>query len=202
MNLNTKTEWIKTQLQLPSSSETTLSLSPLDFDFFHIQEITYEDESPRREAFENVLGSLRLEGINFVYLILGNKTGISFYFGVAKNRKQLEVDIDDIANQILRANIEGNFRGSRVERLRKPAKLELQNRVQSFSYVAQVSGVPELNEEAEQFQGIDRLVAQSIALQKVQASKRAKILKHPAQKVKLKVLSLLKLLALAPSLPR
>jgi hypothetical protein len=158
MNLNTKIEWIKTQLQLPSCSETTLSLSPLDFDFFHIQEITYEDESPRREAFENVLGSLRLEGINFVYLLLGNKKGISFYFGVAKNRKQLEVDIDDIANQILRANIEGNFRGSKVERLRKAAKLELQNRLQKFSYVPQVSGVPELNEEAEQFQGIDRLV--------------------------------------------
>jgi Cu(I)/Ag(I) efflux system membrane protein CusA/SilA len=43
MNLNTKIEWIKTQLQLPRCSETTLSLSPLDFDFFHIQEITYDD---------------------------------------------------------------------------------------------------------------------------------------------------------------
>lgn len=160
MNKEPEIDWINTSLlQFPSCSKASLSLLPMDFEFFHIQEITYEDDAPRREAFENVLGSLRLKGVNFIYLMFGSQKGISFYFGVAKNgNTQLEVDIHDIAHQILLANIEGNFRGSRVERLRKTDKLELQSQIQNFRYVAQVQGVPELNEEAEQFQGIDRLV--------------------------------------------
>ena len=40
--------------------------------FFKVKEITYEDESPRQEALENVLTSIRIPGINFIYLILGN----------------------------------------------------------------------------------------------------------------------------------
>ncbi|MCK5718154.1 MAG: hypothetical protein KAH77_11750, partial [Thiomargarita sp.] len=48
-----------------------LTLNPLYFEFFHIQEITFEDEAPRREALENVLGSLRLRDVNFIYLIIG-----------------------------------------------------------------------------------------------------------------------------------
>jgi len=135
-----------------------LELAPYDFDFFHIQEITYEDEAPRREALENVLGSLRLSGVNFIYLIVGRKEGISFYFGVTKNRKVLELDIDDVAEQILKTNIEANFRGSKVERLKKDEKVKLKNEIEKFSYIAELNGVPDVNEEAEKFQGIDRLV--------------------------------------------
>ena len=38
---------------------------------FHIKEVTFEGEekSPRREAFENVIGMIQNEGVNFIYLI-------------------------------------------------------------------------------------------------------------------------------------
>jgi len=133
-------------------------LNELDYEFFHIQEITYEEDAPRREALENVLGSLRISGVNFAYLITGSKEKISFYFGVAKNRKNLDVDIDDIAKQILKSNIEGNFRGTKVVRLTKDEKITLRKKVKDFSNIAELNGVPNLNEEAEKFQGIDRLV--------------------------------------------
>lgn len=141
-----------------NSIKENLKLCKNDFEFFHIQEITYEEDAPRREALENVLSSLRVSGINFVYLIIGTKEGISFYFGVAKNRKKLEIDIDDIAKQILKSNIEGNFRGSKVVRLNREEKKELREKIKSFSKVAELNGVPDVNEEAEKFQGVDRLV--------------------------------------------
>ncbi len=142
---------------------TSLSINDLDYELFHIQEITYEDnlskdEAPRREALENVLGSLRLSGVNFIYLIIGSKEKISFYFGVAKNRKKLDIDIDDIAKQILKSNIEGNFRGSKIVRLTKEQKANLRHNIKQFSNIAEINGVPNINEDAERFQGIDRLV--------------------------------------------
>ncbi len=138
--------------------DKTLSIDELDYEFFHIEEITYEDEAPKREALENVLGSLRISGVNFVYLIVGSKEKISFYFGVAKNRGKLDIDIDDIAKQILKSNIESNFRGSKITRLNKKQKKDLRDTVKNFSKVAEVNGVPDINEEAKNFQGVDRLM--------------------------------------------
>ena len=129
-----------------------------DFEFFHIEEITFEDNSPRREALENVISSLRIDNINFVYLISGSKSRISFYFGLAKDSGESYIDIDDMANQILKSNIEGNFRGSLLKRLKKSQKETLQSRIKEFRYIVEVDGVPNINEEAKGFQGVDRLV--------------------------------------------
>jgi hypothetical protein len=57
-----------------------------DFSLYHIEELTFEDESPRKKAFENVLSSLKFEGISFVYLLLGDRHGVSFYFGIVKDK--------------------------------------------------------------------------------------------------------------------
>ncbi len=140
--------------------KNNLTIGESDFELFHIQEITYEDDAPRREALENVISSMQIDGVNFLYLIVGSKDKISFYFGVVKNRDcdSSSLDIDDIANQILKANIEGNFRGSRVKRVRKKCRKEIRDRVKDFRYIAEIDGVPNINEEAKNFQGVDRLV--------------------------------------------
>jgi DNA helicase HerA-like ATPase len=143
---------------LKGSIKNSLKLNENDFELFHIQEVTFEEDAPRREALENVLGSLRLKDINFIYLIMGSKDGISFYFGVAKNKKNPEIDVDDIAKQILQSNIEANFRGSKIERLKKEEKIKLRQKLKKFSKIAEINGVPDINEKAEKFQGIDRLV--------------------------------------------
>jgi len=138
--------------------QNNLKLDELDYELFYIKEVTFEEEAPRREALENVLGSLRIEGVNFLYLIIGDKEKISFYFGIARNKNNLKLDIDDIAKDILKSNIESNFRGSKVTRLNKFQKRDIRQKIQNFSNVAKINGVPNVNENAEKFQGIDRLV--------------------------------------------
>jgi|GEM_PF-5772494 len=135
-----------------------LFIKERDFELFHILEITYEDEAPRKEALENVISSMQIDDINFIYLIVGSKEKTSFYLGVVKNKKITSIDIDDIANQILKANIEGNFRGSKVKRVSKNEKKEIQDILKSYKYIAEIDGVPNINEEAKNFQGVDRLV--------------------------------------------
>ena len=151
---------LETNINIKAQLKDSIEINEVGFEFFHIQEITFQDkdEVPRREALENVLGSLRVEGVNFVYLILGDENRISFYFGLAKNRKNIPIDVDDIAKQILKPNIEGNFRGSKIQRVSKPQRKEIKETLKNYKYIAQVSGIPDVNEEAKTFQGVDRLV--------------------------------------------
>ena len=157
-------ELLKNVNNAPTGSEnisTSSTLSISDFSLYHIKELTFEDESPRKEAFENVLSSLRIDGIRFVYLLMGDKAGISFYFGIAKDAsfdKKLLIDVDDIGETILKPAIEGNFRGSVVEKLNKRNRTNIQDKLRAFNKIAKVEGVPSVNEEKEEFQGVDRLV--------------------------------------------
>ena len=52
-----------------------------DYNFFRIDEITFEDEEkfPKKEALENFIGTMNVPGINFIYLITGSKDGVNFY---------------------------------------------------------------------------------------------------------------------------
>ncbi len=92
--------------------DKTQNIISKDFTLFHIEELTFEDDSPRKEALENVLSSLRVDGVNFVYLLMGDASGVSFYFGIVKDKsykKELELDVDDIGRYILKSNIEVKY---------------------------------------------------------------------------------------------
>ena len=52
---------------------------------YRVKEITFDEKAPRKEAFENVLGAMRVEGANTFYLILGDGKSVRFYLGVSKN---------------------------------------------------------------------------------------------------------------------
>ena len=138
---------------------------------YHIKEVTFEGEekSPRREAFENVIGMIQNEGVNFIYLILGNKKGVSFYFGLVKESKyngELPMPIDEMGNNLLRSAIKGNFRGSKIEEVSPEEMVEIFDRMQTNSNnrnarkYASVIGTPGINESEDKksFQGVDRLV--------------------------------------------
>ena len=137
---------------------------------FHIKEVTFEGEekSPRREAFENVIGMIQNEGVNFIYLILGDKKGVSFYFGLVKESKydgELPMPIDEMGNNLLKSAIRGNFRGSKIEEVEPNEMLEIFNKMQTNSNnrnrkYASVIGTPGINESEDKksFQGVDRLV--------------------------------------------
>ena len=139
---------------------------------YHIKEVTFEGEekSPRREAFENVIGMIQNEGVNFIYLILGDKKGVSFYFGLVKESKyngELPMPIDEMGNNLLKSAIRGNFRGSKVEEVSPEEMVEIFDRMQVNSEnknltrkYASVIGTPGINESEDKksFQGVDRLV--------------------------------------------
>lgn len=133
--------------------------------FFHIQEITFEEKekTPRREAFENILGTIREAGANFIYLILGDERGVSFYFGIArdlKDSKELSMPIIEMGDTYLKSSIHGNFRGSKIEKLTPVENKKILERLGESARFGAVTGVPGINEgeDKSSFQGIDRLI--------------------------------------------
>jgi len=136
-------------------------ISLRDFTLFHIEELTFEEDSPRKEALENVLSSLIIDGVNFVYMLIGDANGVSFYFGVVKDKNykhELELDVDDIGKNVLKPSIEGNFRGSKIVEQKKESKKMILKKLNNMTRFARIDGVPSVNEENEDFQGVDRLV--------------------------------------------
>lgn len=132
--------------------------------FFRINELTFEenDKNPRREAFENVLGALRADGINFIYLILGNRKGVSFYFGIVKdlkNENDLSMNIKEMGETLLKSSIQGNFRGSKIAKLSPLETKNIIDKLKGSKRFGTITGVPGINETADKssFQGIDRL---------------------------------------------
>ena len=50
--------------------EAPISIKDYEYALYHIKEVTFDEDSPRKEAFENVLSSLSIEGIVFIYLLI------------------------------------------------------------------------------------------------------------------------------------
>lgn len=132
--------------------------------FFKINELTFEenDKNPRREAFENVLGTLRADGINFIYLILGDRKGVSFYFGIVRNLKNeddLSMNIKEMGETLLKSSIQGNFRGSKITKLSPLETKNIISKLKDSKRFGTITGVPGINETTDKsnFQGIDRL---------------------------------------------
>ncbi|MDL0103804.1 hypothetical protein NYG95_06210 [Campylobacter felis] len=103
------------------STLKTRDIDPSDMVLYKVESVTFKKDAPRREALENVLSALRIEGINFIYLILGNNEGVEFYYGIARNHSKQapKLNIDEIGKFILEPSIKGNFRGSKIEAIKK-----------------------------------------------------------------------------------
>lgn len=163
------------------SSDTALAYKPvlkeldhLDCVLYRISSVTYhkDTDAPQMQALENVLSSLRIPGVNIIYLMLGDKNGVEFYYGIARDYmsdRELKLSIKDIAREILAPSIRGNFRGSKLEMLDRSQKEQLLERVQSSSLSSVIEGVPGVIEE-EGFQGADRLADTMINIDSVQDS--------------------------------
>lgn len=152
-------------LQVKQKNELQKLEKALDeITLYHVQEITFEEKEkmPRKEAFENVLGSIQEEGIQFVYLILGDERGVSFYLGLVQDMecKNLKMPIYDMGEYLLKPSIQGNFRGSKIERLDDISKKNILETIQNSKNFGNILGIPGINEtnDKNSFQGIDRLV--------------------------------------------
>lgn len=155
------------------------SLELGDLILYQIEEITYEEDAPQLEALENALSCMTVAGMNLVYLILGEKGRVSFYFGVARDylapNEGAEgaegASVKEIGDAFLKPALEGNFRGSIVRKLDDPKVKKgfveksailktLKGYLSKPENCRVLSGVPGgvKDKESRDFRGVDRLV--------------------------------------------
>lgn len=136
-------------------------LLPRHLTLYHIEEVSFEDKAPRKEALENVLSAMKISGINFIYLILGDESGVHFYYGAAKDLSEhtrMDLSINDIGKYILEPGIKGNFRGSKIKSVSPEEKDIIINDISKMKYYSKLEGVPGSTKDDEKFQCVDRLV--------------------------------------------
>lgn len=149
------------------------SLELGDLILYQIEEITYEEDAPQLEALENALSCMTVSGMNLVYLILGEKGRVSFYFGVARDylAPNEGASVKEIGDAFLKPALEGNFRGSIVRELDDPKEKKgvveksailktLKGYLSKPENCRVLSGVPGgvKDKENRDFRGVDRLV--------------------------------------------
>lgn len=136
--------------------------------FYRLKKLSFDEEYPRREAFENVLLSLDNEAFNFVYVIKGTVKGIELYLGVVKNANENKPVLDTQLKAVnygenIAEVFQGNFNGSELEKLSgADMKRIMIEEPLKYDYAGVITGVPSVDETNGEskydFQGIDRLV--------------------------------------------
>lgn len=157
-SLNEKDEEDKELLKI---KDLNRDLKPSDIVLYKIEKVTYEEEAPQKEALENVLSAVRIPGVNFVYLICGDKNGISFYYGISRDLVQETEIYDSIQNvggSVLKTSMDGNFRGSRLHQMNENETVEIIKRLSEMKCFGNIDGVPGISENSKNFHGVDRLI--------------------------------------------
>jgi len=117
--------------------------------FFKVDRLTFDEEYPHREAFENVLQALDNNAFNFVYILSGDANGIGLYIGVLKNQNE-------------------NFGGSQLKKLTSKNLTDVVfDSVKQFKNAGVILGIPSVkkkNNDDKGFQGIDRLINSMLGL--------------------------------------
>lgn len=139
-----------------------------DVFLFHVSEVTYQEKAPRREAVENVFGAFSgVQGINIIYMLIGSKDHVDFYFGLAKDKSfkgELKSELADIAKAILQPGLKSNFRGCVIEQISDvDQKNKILKKIEKASRYGVLEGVPCLDKQQQGaqeqlFQGVDRLI--------------------------------------------
>lgn len=145
------------------------SLIRSDVIFYKINQLSYDEEFPQREALQNVLETISSPEVNIVYILSGSGKGVELYLGVVKNenygknKSTPRMSVGDYGT-ILEDAFTANFPGSELEKLDWETNLQevISNSVKNFPCAGIVTGVPSVNEkegkEEYDFQGMDRLI--------------------------------------------
>lgn len=141
------------------------SLSPDEYCFYQIKKLSFEEDFPQREAFENVITSIDNEAFNLVYIIAGSGQKVNIYIGIVKNKNENKKNNLKASNygSIIYNTIKGNFNGSELEQLPTNDYLSdlLQPSTNKYQAAGVILGIPSINEQKgkeSDFQGIDRLI--------------------------------------------
>lgn len=143
--------------------------------FYKIEQLAYDEEYPRREAFENVLQSINSEAFNFVYVLTGTNEGIELCIGTVRNQNEnvpvLGKKLSAVNYGEIIANVfEGNFNGSILKKLNTTELDKLVGSgLQNYKNAGTIIGIPSIDEKDNSkkydFQGIDRLVNSMLGLE-------------------------------------
>ena len=133
--------------------------------FFKLTSLTYDNEYPHREAFENVLSSIDNSSFNFIYILSGSLTGVDIYVRVVKNHSN---DSDTQIHSVnygrrIEASFNGNFQGSSLKKLNKnDIQSNIIDPINKMKRTSLITGIPSINKNEEgkevDFQGIDTLI--------------------------------------------
>lgn len=160
-------------IELPFPKQRELKTNEVCF--YRVNQLAFDEDYPRREAFENVLLSMENEAFNFVYVLTGTEEGIELCIGVVQNQNEnlpvLGKKLSAVNyGEIISSVFEGNFNGSNLKKLKG---IELDNLIGTGSEIYKnagvITGIPSLNENTENseydFQGIDRLINTMLGLE-------------------------------------
>ena len=142
--------------------------------FYKVNLLTFDEEYPHREAFENVLQALDNDAFNFVYILSGDENSISLHIGVVKNHHENKPILGKLMNAAnygknIAGAFEGNFGGSVLEKLAgKNLSETINDSCRQFKNAGVILGIPSVNSADNSgkygFQGIDRLINAMIGL--------------------------------------
>ena len=145
-----------------------------EISFFKISRLTFDEEYPHREAFENVLQALDNDAFNFVYILDGDENGVNLYIGVVKNQNENKPVLGKLLNATnycrnIVGSFEGNFGGSLLEKLTgKNLTDAVFDATKKFKNAGVILGIPSVNKKDSDnkygFQGIDRLINSMLGL--------------------------------------
>lgn len=130
-----------------------------DLSLYHIEEIQFDEKSSRKEAIENILSSIKIGGINFLYLVIGDENGVHFYFGIARDLyydKEMELELEDIDDYILKPSVQENLLGSKISKLLSDEKKRIFETIDDMEYFSVLEGVPGVNSKTINY--MDKLV--------------------------------------------
>lgn len=140
-----------------------------DVIFYKINQLSYDEEFPQREALQNVFETISSPEVNIAYILNGSRTGVELYLGVVKNENYGQnenvqsLSIGDYGN-ILEDAFTANFPGSELEKLDWESNLQevISNSVKNYPCAGIVTGIPSVNEKDGKgeydFQGMDKLI--------------------------------------------
>lgn len=142
--------------------------------FYKVSQLTFDEEYPHREAFENVLSAMDNRSYNFVYVLTGTQQGIELCIGVVENQNEnipiLGKKLSAVNYGEIIANVfAGNFSGSCLKKMKKQDLDELVGEgIKKYENAGVILGIPAVNGretgEKYDFQGIDRLINSMLGL--------------------------------------
>ena len=94
---------------------------------------------------------------------MGDSHGVKFYYGL--NRVDSDampeiqrLNVPEVGESILKASLEGNFRGCKIKEPSTTEKNNVLEKVRTKKFVSRIEGVAGSIKDNEEFQGVDRLV--------------------------------------------